>query len=183
MTLKPFVLLISLTLLFSACSDSQESELNSLVSETSYELKDLKGNELEVIKQGMNFSLKGAENKVILFDIFATWCRPCQAAAPKLAALQKSHENDVKVIGVLIEDDKSTAFVQRFVDKHGADYTITNGEDNRDLSRAIATAVDVGQNFPIPLVVMYYKGQYITHYIGAIPEEMIEQDIAKALGK
>ncbi len=181
--LKPFALLATTILLFSACSDSQESELNSLVAKSTYELKDLQGNEYEVVKEGMNFSVESAKDKVILFDIFATWCRPCQAAAPKLADLQKKHEKDVKVIGVLIEEDKTTSYVQRFVDQHGATYTITNGEDNRELSRAIASAVDVGQNFPIPLVVMYYKGRYINHYIGAIPEEMIEQDIERALGK
>ncbi len=184
MSLKHIALALSTALIFSACSDSaQDSDLNSLVSSSSYELKDLQDVEYEVLKEGPNFSLKGYEDKVIIFDIFATWCPPCRAAAPGLAALQQKHAKDVKVIGVLIEEGKTKEYAQRFVDTYGADYSISNAEDNRDLSRAIATATDVGQNFPIPLMVMYYKGKYINHYVGAVPEEMIESDIERALGK
>ena len=29
---------------------------------------------------------------------------------------------------------------------------------------------------------MYKNGKYVTHYVGAIPEEMIESDIKMAMG-
>ena len=67
--------------------------------------------------------------------------------------------------------------------EYGADYTITNGLDNIKLSRIIASSIHVGQKFPIPLMVMYKDGKYVTHYVGAIPEEMIESDINQALGR
>ena len=183
MSLKNIFISISAVFILGACSDSSQSSLNSLVSQSSYDLKDLKDVEYEVIKEGNNFSIVGYEDKVIIFDIFATWCPPCRAAAPNLSALQKKFEKEVKVIGVLIEEEKTNAYVQRFVDTYGADYTISNAEDNQALSRAIASTTDVGQGFPIPLMVMFYKGKYINHYIGAIPEEMVESDIKKAMGK
>jgi len=182
MSLKNTLISISTVFLLGACSDSSHNDnLNALVSKNTYELKDIKGIEYEVIKEGVNFKLKGYEDKVLIFDIFATWCPPCRAAAPNLATLQEKHLKDVKVIGVLIEEDKENTYVQRFIDTYGADYTISNAEDNRALSRAIASATEVGQNFPIPLMVMYYKGKYINHYVGAIPEEMVESDIKMAL--
>ncbi len=184
MSLKNIVIVLGAIFILAACSDStQDGGLNSLVSSSSYDLKDLQDIEYEVVKEGHNFSVRGYEDKVIIFDIFATWCPPCRAAAPNLAALQKKHTKDLKIIGVLIEEDKSNEYVQRFVDTYGADYSISNADDNRDLSRAIATAIEVGQSFPIPLMVMYYKGKYINHYVGAIPEEMVESDIERALGK
>ncbi len=184
MSLKNIAISISALIFLGACSDSShDSGLDGLVSKSSYELKDLQGIEYKVIKEGNNFSITGQEDKVIIFDVFATWCPPCRAAAPNLAALQKSHPKDVKIIGVLIEEDKTNAQVQKFVDRYGAKYSISNAQDNRELSRAIASATGVGQNFPIPLMVMYYKGQYINHYVGAIPEEMVENDINTALGK
>ena len=182
MSLKTIAITISAVFLLGACSDSSHNDsLNSLVSTNSYDLIDLQGVEYEVVKEGKNFKLTGYEEKIIIFDIFATWCPPCRAAAPNLADLQKRHIKDVKVIGVLIEEDKENAYVQHFVDTYGAEYTISNGDENRALSSAIASATDVGQNFPIPLMIMYYKGKYINHYVGAIPEEMVESDIKKAL--
>jgi len=184
MSLKNLTIALSAMFLLTACSDSsQQEDLNSLVSQSSYELKDLQAKEYEVIKEGNNFSVKGLEDKIVIFDIFATWCPPCRAAAPNLSALQKKHLKDVKIIGILVEEDKTNAYVERFVDTYGAEYSISNAEDNQDLSRAIAATTGVGQGFPIPLMVMFYKGKYINHYIGAIPEEMVENDISKVLGK
>ena len=184
MSLKFITIAITAVLLLSGCSESiEEEELNALVSKTSYELTDLQDKSYNVIKSGKEFQVEGMEDKVILFDIFATWCPPCRASAPNVAALQKKYINEVKVIGVLVEEEKTNAYVQRFVDTYGADYTISNSEDNRRLSRAIASTSGIGQGFPIPLMVMYYKGKYITHYTGMVPEEMIETDINRVLGK
>lgn len=183
MSLKFMTIAITAVLLFAGCSDSmEEEELNALVSKYSYELTDLQDKSYNVIKAGKDFQVEGMEDKIILFDIFATWCPPCRASAPNVAALQKKYLKEVKVIGILVEEEKSNAYVQRFVDTYGADYTISNSEDNRRLSRAIASTSGIGEGFPIPLMVMYYKGKYITHYIGAVPEEMIESDIKTTLG-
>jgi len=184
MSLKLVTIALSALLFLTGCSESiEEEEMNALVSKTSYELIDLQNNSYNVIKTGKDFQIEGMEDKVILFDIFATWCPPCRASAPNVAALQKKYINEVKVIGVLVEEEKSTSYVQRFVDTYGADYTISNAEDNQRLSRAIASTSGIGQGFPIPLMVMYYKGKYITHYVGIVPEEMIESDIRRTLGK
>ena len=183
MPLKNLLISLSAVFILGACSDSSQSELNSLVSQSTYVLKDLKNVDYKVIKEGKDFSVEGLEDKVIIFDIFATWCPPCRAAAPNLSNLQKKFEKEVKIIGLLIEEDKSNSYVQRFVDTYGAHYAISNAPDNHDLSRAVASTTGVGQGFPIPLMVMFYKGKYINHYIGAVPEEMIEEDIQKAMAK
>lgn len=184
MSLKHIAIAISAFLLLSGCSDSSQKEgADSLVSTSSYELKDLQDVEYNVLKTGNDFKVEGLEEKVILFDIFATWCPPCRASASNLASLQEKHKNDIKVIGVLIEEDKPNSYVQNFVESYGADYSISNAEDNQRLARTIAGAIGVGQGFPIPLMVMYYKGRYINHYIGAVPEEMIESDILRTLKK
>ncbi|MBE0497691.1 MAG: TlpA family protein disulfide reductase [Campylobacterales bacterium] len=183
MSLKHIAIAISTILLLGGCSDSSSgnSGADSLVSTNAYELKDLQDISYKVVKAGNAFTVEGLEEKVILFDIFATWCPPCRASAPNLASLQENYKEQIKIIGILVEDDKPNSYVQEFVDKYGADYSISNSQDNRALSRTIANSIDVGQGFPIPLMVMYYKGKYINHYIGAVPEEMIESDIKRVL--
>ena len=176
------VFMLTLTLFFVGCSDDAATEENMVASNV-FQLVDTQGNEYNVTKVGPNFTIAGHENKVIMFDIFATWCPPCRAEAPNLAHLQKLYNNDFLILGITIEDPITNKELDAFKSEYGATYAIVNSKDNERLYRAIASATKVGQRFPIPLMVMYKDGRYITHYVGQTPEEMIESDIKKALGK
>jgi len=181
--LKKTLLSISLVLplLFLGCS--RDSDESGMLATSDFHLVDTKGGDYNVTKEGLNFYVKGHEGKVIMFDIFATWCPPCRAEAPNLAHLQKKYPDDLLILGVTIEDNIANADLDAFKKEYGADYAIVNSQDNEKLYRAIASATKVGQRFPIPLMVMYKDGRYITHYLGQTPEEMIESDLKKALGK
>lgn len=169
-------------LLFLGCSSDSSDEENMVASNT-FHLVSTNGTDYNVTKAGLNFTVKGQEEKVIIFDIFATWCPPCRAEASHLSHLQKKYNSDLLVVGVTIEDEISNADLEKFKTTYGADYAIVNSKANEGLYRAIASATKVGQRFPIPLMVMYKDGQYINHYVGQTPEEMIESDIKKALEK
>lgn len=173
--------LLSLTLLFSGCSE--ESSDDTLVSTAAFQLLDTSGKAYTVEKRGANFTLNGEKNKVVLFDIFATWCPPCRAEVRHLGNLQKKYGDDLIVMGLTIEDDVSNDELEKFKQKYGGNYLVSNKADNQTLARAIASTIGVGQQFPIPLMVLYKNGQYITHYTGATPEEMMDSDIAQALGR
>ena len=174
---------IILPLMFLGCSNEATEDESNMVASNDFHLVSTNGVDYNVTKSGHNFNIKGHEGKVIMFDIFATWCPPCRAEAPNLSHLQKKYKNEFLIIGVTIEDDISNAKLEAFKKEYGADYAIVNSSENERLYRAIASATKVGQRFPIPLMVMYKDGQYITHYVGQTPEEMIESDIKKALGK
>ncbi len=175
---------LSLSVFFTACSDDSSSEeANSMISGKKYSLKSLDNKTYVVHKEGEQYKMIGHEGKIIIFDLFATWCPPCRTTAPHLASLQKKFPDEVLILGTTIETDKTNAQLQSFVEKYSAHYTMVNGIDNLPLARAIASSTGVGQSFPIPLMVMYKDGTYITHYVGAVQEEMIEADIKKALGK
>ncbi len=177
--------LISLALLlplfFVACSSSSEEDESNMVASNVYQLVATDGTEFNVTKQGSDFIVKGHENKVVMFDIFATWCPPCRAEAPHLSHLQKKYHQDFLVIGVTIEDEISNKDLNAFKETYHADYAIVNSPENARFYRAIASATKVGQRFPIPLMVLYKGGKYIKHYVGQTPEEMIESDIKQAI--
>ena len=184
--LKKTLLFISLliVLVFQGCSSDTASESdNAMVATTDYTLKDTEGKAYNVHKEGENFILKGHEKGVVLYDIFATWCPPCRAEAPHLTSLQKKFPNELIILGISIEEDIDAAKLNSFKNDYDADYRITFGKASVDLSRIIASTIHIGQQFPIPLMVMYKDGKYVTHYAGAVPEEMIESDIKQALGR
>ena len=181
-----FTCTLLLTSLFLGCSKEQSSdapleasELNAMVSTNDYHLKALDGTSYTVTKEANNYKLQGATQKVVLYDIFATWCPPCREAIPHLSALQEKYP-DIKILGITIEDIDNKA-LKAFKEEHQGSYTFINSKDNRRLATSMASSLGVGQDFPIPFVIIYVDGNYFTHYNGTIASEMIEADIKRAL--
>lgn len=175
--------LLTLTLLLSACSDSSDSEdANSLLSTNEYVLTSLDKKEYTVIKTANGFDVKEAKDKVIILDIFATWCPPCKAEASHLTSLQKKYKDDLLILGISVEDDIADAKLSQFAKEYNAKYTLVNSPENARIINAVATELKVGRNFGIPLMAMYKNGKLVNYYQGATEEEFIESDIKKALG-
>lgn len=53
---------------------------------------------------GTDVNLSDYKGKVIVLNVWATWCRPCIAEIPELITAQKALKNsDVRVIGVAVD--------------------------------------------------------------------------------
>jgi len=175
------IVAIFIAIFLTSCSHSKKSDEESLVAKNRYTLTDLHQKQYTITKKQNQFIQANTEGKVVLYDLFATWCPPCNALAPHLSSLQKKFPDTLVIMGVSIEKDISNNALQAFLKKHNASYTLVNSKDNRALASAIASSIGVGSNFPIPLVVMFKDGHYITHYEGLVPEEMMQSDIQRAL--
>ncbi|MEN8302445.1 MAG: TlpA disulfide reductase family protein [Campylobacterota bacterium] len=182
--LKTLILptLLTITLFFQACSSDSDQNANDMVSSNEYILTAINNTQYIAKKGPDGFSVENTQGKVIIFDIFATWCPPCKAAASHLSSLQAKYKDKLVIIGVTIEDDILNEKLQEFREMYDAQYTLVNSKDNRRLVDDIADSLKVGERFPIPLMAMYLDGKFITHYVGAIEEEFIESDIKRALG-
>jgi thiol-disulfide isomerase/thioredoxin len=177
--------LLLISLFFQACSDEKKvvEETNSMVATNEYVLTALDKKQYVVKKEADGFVVENTKGKVIIFDIFATWCPPCQAEATHLSSLAKKYKDDLIIIGITIEENIANEKLQTFRTMHDAQYALVNSSENRRLVDAIALSLKLGQNFPIPLMAMYKDGKLINHYVGATEEEFIQSDIKKALGK
>lgn len=90
-----------------------------------------------------------APHHVAVLNVWASWCAPCRAEAPTLAALSKTFPN-VSFVGVLTRDSVATAnaFVRRFGIPYPslADDSILLGFHNSLVANAIPTTVVIDKN-------------------------------------
>jgi len=183
-----YVSLLAFVLLLSACSknnqkgddkEEQNKKVTSIKKKSdTITLTSVDGEKIDVLKTDKGFTFSNTKNEAVLVSFFATWCPPCKAEIPHLNNLQEKYKDKLKIIGILIESNKNNDELKTFMNHNAINYTITNSPANQSFANA------VGGVQSIPFMILYdKKGNYVTHYLGAIPEEMIDSDIQMALKK
>lgn len=193
--LKKSILPIALvtTLLFQGCNSEDKNKQEEVIKQTKTtevkkaenerQLTTLDHGNFTIIKDNKNFKLKNADGKVVIYDIFATWCPPCRASAAHLSSLQEKYKDDLIIIGLSVEDNISDEKLLTFKNQNNAQYALVNSDNNRFVADEIVFSLGLGERYPIPLLAMYKDGKYINHFVGMTQEELIESDIKQALGK
>lgn len=73
---------------------------------------------------GENFTLKQYEGKIILVNLWATWCGPCRMEMPELIKIEEEYkEKGVMVVGLDV-DPEPEAMVKTFVERQKLNYKI-----------------------------------------------------------
>ena len=158
---------------------TQESNTTEKKEEKKFDkitLKTTDGQEIIATQHAKGFLFSGYEDKVVLVNFFTTWCPPCKAEIPHLNNLQEKYKDKLVIISVLLEENKSNEEVANFIKYNRINFSITNSSENFQFAKSVGGVKN------IPLMFLYDKqGNYSTHYLGAVPEEMLDTDIKKAL--
>ena len=89
---------------------------------------------------GRSVSLERYRGKVLILDFWATWCVPCQVEIPGFVDLYRRYQSaGLEVVGVSVLDDFKKA--RPFVEQHGMNYTVLDGNDRDDVERAFGPFV------------------------------------------
>ncbi len=202
MKFKNLALLSILSIaLLSGCSDKDKIDETVLVKKTEtkktvekkadkaqqntvFNLKQNTGETIQIIvdmKTGWQF--KGLENKVVLLDFFGTWCPPCKAEIPHLNNIREKLKKDFEIIGIDVGPRGGGATqadeLVNFIKEYKIKYPITTGADNGKLFGAVS---ELNPGGSIPFMVLFNKkGEFVQHYIGMKPEEMLMKDIEQTI--
>ncbi len=115
------------------------------------------------------------KGKVVILDLWATWCPPCRKEIPGFINLyNKYKDKGLEIIGIAF-DENGPEMVPPFVQKVGINYPVyLNGGD-------IAQAYDL---HAYPTTIIYGKdGIAASEHIGYVAEKEFEDEIGKLLKK
>ena len=131
---------------------------------------------------GAPIKLANYSGKVMLVNLWATWCGPCRMETPELVKLHKEFQSrGVEMIGLSTEDpDASAMSVSEFVKEYNVGYQI--GWANREVAQMLMQGrTNIPQSF-----IIARDGRILKRFIGFNPDttppqikEALEQALAE----
>lgn len=127
---------------------------------------------------GMAHKLSDYKGKVLVVDIWGTWCPPCRAEIPSFVKLQATYgEKGFQMIGLNYEGDNSETSaekVRKFIQEHGINYPCALGTD------AIRDQVPDFEGYPTTLFIDR-QGRVRLKVVGLHPYEFLEAVVTTLL--
>ena len=139
----------------------------------------LSNHELKAIDKG-SFKLSDFNGKIVVINLWATWCGPCRAEVPDYEKVRREFAGKpVEFIGLTTEDPRvATEKVKQFVRDFSFGFRI--GWADREMARALMNGKSV-----IPqTIVISSDGHIISHWHGysrAESRDRLKQTIQHAL--
>jgi len=200
--MKKLISLIAVIASFLFLGCGSETSTVSIAKETykegdKVELKSVSGAKLTLLRKNGGFVIEDDESKIVLIDIFGTFCVPCQEEAPSLMDFQLQNSDDVMLIGLNYFEEVSDEYVvENFAAKYNAYYFITNSPKNKKIVETIVQDIAYKGTLQVPFKIVLKEGKYqkVTDiynpsnpenkfYIGKVGLDIIQQDIDKLIAK
>ena len=131
---------------------------------------------------GGPIKLSNYSGKVLLVNLWASWCGPCRAETPELVKLHKEYQSrGVEMVGLSTEDPEASAeSVSDFIREFAVDYQI--GWAKREVAQTLMQGrTSIPQSF-----IIARDGRIIKRFIGFRPDltpDQLKQALEEALAQ
>jgi thiol-disulfide isomerase/thioredoxin len=186
-------------LIFTGCNDKPKEENTppvkeyTTVEQSSYTIEDISTKAKYILKRkNGGFVVQGHEDKVVMFDMYATYCPPCRKEAPHLTDLQVKYSDKLLIIALNTFEDVSDLYIDdEFRFTYGAFYFISNSKHNNILISTILKDIQYEPSMQIPFKVILKNAKYQkltdiygnnpnnNFYLGGVSTSVIEKDLKK----
>jgi len=136
-------------------------------------LEDLDHRKSSMTFEGSNVRFEKIRQRIVVLSVLSDRCSPCRGMMPYLSMLQKKYAKELFVLGVLVRSDLSDEGLRNFMRHYESNFYLSRHPDGERLGRALASRLKLGENYPLPLTVIYKDGKYVMHIEGAVPYEML----------
>ncbi|CAN5243668.1 MAG: TlpA disulfide reductase family protein [Pyrinomonadaceae bacterium] len=129
---------------------------------------------------GKTFKLKDYEGKVLVLNLWATWCGPCRKEIPEFIAMHRDYQGrGVEFVGLTIEDDRGNTpeAVKEFTEQFKINYPVAWADQN-------LWATLLSPNYGIPQTYVLTKdGRVLKKFVGYSPQVggMVRAAVEQAL--
>ncbi|NJM54264.1 MAG: TlpA family protein disulfide reductase [Blastocatellia bacterium] len=77
---------------------------------------------------GSSLKLEDYRGKVLVVNVWATWCGPCRHEIPELIKLQDKHKaGGFEVIGLNLDEDEDAELIKEFAKEFNINYELLRG--------------------------------------------------------
>ncbi len=171
MTRLLFLLLVlGLSTVAAVAGGTAVFQIESVTKRAEGKLPDFTWRENGVVK---TFS-KVSQGKVVLINLWATWCGPCRKEIPDLIALSKELGQDVIVVGVSEDDAAKFASVVSYVEKNNITY-LNLFDSNKQLAEAFGGIAAIPTTF-----IVDGSGTIVQKIVGARSKMQFMEAVKKA---
>src|SRR5712692_3037449 len=118
---------------------------------------------------GESMKLSDFANKVVIVNIWATWCQPCQLEMPELVKLNNEYKSrGLVIIGLATSynEHQGEAYVKDFIRAKGINYKIV--WDDGSLAAPLVQSVNGRPVIPFSFVISR-DGRIVRHFEGFSP--------------
>ena len=124
---------------------------------------------------GRDVTLSSYKGKVILLNLWATWCGPCKIEIPGFVELYKQYQpRGLVILGLSVDD--TVAKLKPFIAKLKVNYPILLGEGRKDVDKAYPW-----QGLPVTFVIGR-DGTLCHEHTGLATRDQIEEIVKGLLG-
>jgi thiol-disulfide isomerase/thioredoxin len=124
-------------------------------------------------------NLEQMKGKVVVLDLWATWCGPCRMEIPSFIKLQEKYKaQGLEIVGVSLDPitrGGNSELVGKFMQENNINYTIWIVNNPTALLK-----YPTGQGIPTTYVIDR-NGRIFKQYVGVQPESVFENDIKSLL--